>query len=155
MPWPARSVMKKPWNQAPPRKTSSDNRIARAATAISRRGSVGEILCGAAASSVVTNGSVVGSFRLSGPSVAEPLNLSRHCCTAACYEAHCSQPQNGSSAQRRTAMASVTKLKPPAAGEPKDLYDIGEVPPLGHVPARMHAWAIRKERHGPPELSMQ
>src|SRR5262249_59680873 len=37
----------------------------------------------------------------------------------------------------------------------KDLYEIGEVPPLGHVPARMHAWAIRKERHGPPETSMQ
>ena len=37
----------------------------------------------------------------------------------------------------------------------KDLYDIGEIPPLGHVPARMHAWAIRKERHGPPEESMK
>src|SRR5262249_29411174 len=37
----------------------------------------------------------------------------------------------------------------------KDLYEIGEVPPLGHVPARMHAWSIRKERHGPPETSMQ
>src|SRR5689334_9884615 len=40
-------------------------------------------------------------------------------------------------------------------GPLKDLYDIGEIPPLGHVPARMHAWAIRKERHGPPEESMQ
>ena len=38
---------------------------------------------------------------------------------------------------------------------PKDLYEIGEVPPLGHVPAKMYAWAIRKERHGPPEQSMQ
>ena len=37
----------------------------------------------------------------------------------------------------------------------KDLYGIGEIPPLGHVPAKMHAWAIRKERHGPPEQSMQ
>src|SRR5882757_2838157 len=37
----------------------------------------------------------------------------------------------------------------------KDLYDIGEIPPLGHVPAQMHAWTIRKERHGPPEKSMQ
>jgi crotonyl-CoA carboxylase/reductase len=37
----------------------------------------------------------------------------------------------------------------------KDLYGIGEVPPLGHVPGKMHAWAIRKERHGPPEKSMQ
>ena len=38
---------------------------------------------------------------------------------------------------------------------PKDLYDIGEIPPLGHVPEKMHAWAIRRERHGPPETSMQ
>jgi crotonyl-CoA carboxylase/reductase len=37
----------------------------------------------------------------------------------------------------------------------KDLYDIGEMPPLGHVPAKMYAWAIRKDRHGPPETSMQ
>jgi crotonyl-CoA carboxylase/reductase len=35
----------------------------------------------------------------------------------------------------------------------KDLYEIGEIPPLGHVPAKMYAWAIRKERHGPPEDS--
>ena len=37
----------------------------------------------------------------------------------------------------------------------KDLYDIGEIPPLGHVPEKMHAWAIRKERHGPPDKSFQ
>ncbi|MDE2363069.1 MAG: crotonyl-CoA carboxylase/reductase [Hyphomicrobiales bacterium] len=37
----------------------------------------------------------------------------------------------------------------------KDLYDLGEIPPLGHVPAKMHAWVIRKERHGPPETAMQ
>ena len=41
------------------------------------------------------------------------------------------------------------------AGPLKDLYDIGEIPPLGHVPATMHAWVIRKDRHGPPEDSMQ
>jgi crotonyl-CoA carboxylase/reductase len=44
------------------------------------------------------------------------------------------------------------------AGKPqplKDIYDIGEMPPLGHVPERMWAWAIRRERHGPPESSMQ
>jgi crotonyl-CoA carboxylase/reductase len=45
--------------------------------------------------------------------------------------------------------------KKPSAAPLKDLYDIGEVPPLGHVPATMHAWAIRKERHGPPETAMQ
>ena len=37
----------------------------------------------------------------------------------------------------------------------KDLYDIGEIPPLGHVPKNMHAWAIRQDRHGPPEEAMQ
>ncbi len=37
----------------------------------------------------------------------------------------------------------------------KDLYEIGEIPPLGHVPENMYAWAIRKERHGPPETAMQ
>ena len=33
----------------------------------------------------------------------------------------------------------------------KDLYEVGEIPPMGHVPARMYAWAIRRERHGEPE----
>ena len=37
----------------------------------------------------------------------------------------------------------------------KDLYEFGEVPPLGHVPAQMYAWAIRKDRHGPPEQSFK
>src|SRR5208282_5768281 len=52
------------------------------------------------------------------------------------------------------APMAVAQQKPSAAPL-KDLYDIGEVPPLGHVPANMHAWAIRKDRHGPPEKSMQ
>jgi crotonyl-CoA carboxylase/reductase len=38
-----------------------------------------------------------------------------------------------------------------ATAERKDLYDLGEMPPLGHVPANMRAWVVRKERHGPPE----
>lgn len=37
----------------------------------------------------------------------------------------------------------------------KDLYDIGEIPPLGHVPEKMWGWVIRKDRHGPPESAMQ
>ena len=37
----------------------------------------------------------------------------------------------------------------------KDLYEIGEIPPLGHVPKQMYAWAIRRERHGEPEDAMQ
>ncbi|GBD49276.1 crotonyl-CoA carboxylase/reductase [Methylopila sp. Yamaguchi] len=42
-----------------------------------------------------------------------------------------------------------------ATTERKDLYELGEMPPLGHVPANMHAWVVRKERHGPPESAMQ
>src|SRR6266403_5641334 len=52
-------------------------------------------------------------------------------------------------------MPAVATTTPLQAAVRKDLYDIGEVPPLGHVPPQMHAWAIRKERHGPPETSMQ
>ncbi|MGE0765835.1 MAG: crotonyl-CoA carboxylase/reductase [Hyphomicrobiaceae bacterium] len=37
----------------------------------------------------------------------------------------------------------------------KDLYEIGEIPPLGHVPSKMHAWTIREERHGEPDTAMQ
>ncbi|MGY4752254.1 crotonyl-CoA carboxylase/reductase [Pannonibacter sp. Q-1] len=37
----------------------------------------------------------------------------------------------------------------------KDLYEIGEIPPLGHVPEKMYAWAIRQDRHGPPEEAMK
>ena len=55
--------------------------------------------------------------------------------------------------------AEVIELTQPrrAAGVPpaKDLYEVGEIPPLGHVPANMYAWAIRKERHGEPITAMQ
>jgi len=53
------------------------------------------------------------------------------------------------------AMAEVVPLNPSKASAAKDLYAIGEIPPLGVVPPKMHAWAIRKERHGPPVTSMQ
>jgi crotonyl-CoA carboxylase/reductase len=46
----------------------------------------------------------------------------------------------------------AVKLKTSAAV--KDLYEVGEIPPLGHVPKNMHAWAIRRERHGEPEKAM-
>jgi crotonyl-CoA carboxylase/reductase len=49
----------------------------------------------------------------------------------------------------------MTALRKPSSPAPKDLYAMGEVPPLGHVPEKMWAWAIRKERHGPPETAMQ
>ncbi len=37
----------------------------------------------------------------------------------------------------------------------KDLYEVGEMPPVGYVPKQMYAWAIRRERHGEPEKSFQ
>jgi len=41
------------------------------------------------------------------------------------------------------------------ANQPKkDLYELGEFPPLGHVPKEMYAWAIRRERHGEPDTGM-
>src|SRR5476651_2404485 len=50
-------------------------------------------------------------------------------------------------------MPAVAKVK--SVAPLKDLYDIGEIPPLGHVPEKMHAWVIRKDRHGPPDKSFQ
>ena len=38
---------------------------------------------------------------------------------------------------------------------PKDLYEIGEIPPLGEVPARMYAQVIRPERFGEPVKAFQ
>ena len=40
-------------------------------------------------------------------------------------------------------------------GRAKDVYAIGKIPPLGQVPAQMHAWCIRQDRHGPPDTAMQ
>jgi crotonyl-CoA carboxylase/reductase len=37
----------------------------------------------------------------------------------------------------------------------KDLYDLGEMPPLGEVPARMHAFAVRQNRFGQPRDAWQ
>ncbi len=37
----------------------------------------------------------------------------------------------------------------------KDLYAIGEQPPLGEVPAKMNAWLIRENRFGQPTSSFQ
>ena len=33
----------------------------------------------------------------------------------------------------------------------KDVYDVGEIPPVGEVPPRMHAQLVRPERYGEPE----
>jgi len=43
----------------------------------------------------------------------------------------------------------------PYTAPQKDLYEVGEMPPLGYVPAQMHAWTIRRERHGEPEQAFQ
>ncbi len=37
----------------------------------------------------------------------------------------------------------------------KEIYNIGEIPPLGYVPNKMHAWVIRKDRHGNPMQSFK
>lgn len=37
----------------------------------------------------------------------------------------------------------------------KDLYEVGEMPPMGYVPEKMYAWTIRRERHGEPDQSFQ
>ena len=37
----------------------------------------------------------------------------------------------------------------------KELYELGETPPLGHVPPRMHAMLIRRERFGEPKTAFQ
>ena len=50
-------------------------------------------------------------------------------------------------------MPALAKSSRPVAL--KEHYGIGEIPPLGHVPPQMHAWAIRQERHGPPDSAMQ
>jgi crotonyl-CoA carboxylase/reductase len=59
-------------------------------------------------------------------------------------------PLNGAAPQPAIAPAVE---QPAAAG--KDLYEIGEIPPLGHVPRNMYAWVIRRERHGEPGIAMQ
>ena len=37
----------------------------------------------------------------------------------------------------------------------RDLYQIGEIPPIGQVPARMHAQLVRPDRYGEPEKAIQ
>lgn len=52
-----------------------------------------------------------------------------------------------------TSTAEVINLK--GGNDVKDLYEIGEIPPLGHTPKQMYGWLIRRDRHGPPEQSFQ
>ncbi len=39
--------------------------------------------------------------------------------------------------------------------ERRSLWGVGQIPPLGEVPATMHAWCIRQDRHGSPDTAMQ
>ncbi len=39
--------------------------------------------------------------------------------------------------------------------EKRDLYEIGEIPPVGHVPKQMYAQLIRAERFGEPKKAFQ
>ncbi len=53
-------------------------------------------------------------------------------------------------------MALDTSPEPLAYDAPeKDLYEIGEMPPMGYVPKKMYAWTIRRERHGEPDKSFE
>ena len=36
-----------------------------------------------------------------------------------------------------------------------DLYEIGEIPPVGQVPRAMHAQLVRPDRYGEPEKAIQ
>ena len=48
-------------------------------------------------------------------------------------------------------MDAATTLSPQPV---KDLYEIGEIPPAFHVPEKMYAWSVRKERHGRPATAV-
>jgi crotonyl-CoA carboxylase/reductase len=37
----------------------------------------------------------------------------------------------------------------------KDVYDIGELPPIGEVPRQMHAMVVRPDRYGDPRVAIQ
>ena len=39
--------------------------------------------------------------------------------------------------------------------EPKELYAVGEQPPMGYVPPQMYAWMVRPERFGEPTKAWQ
>jgi crotonyl-CoA carboxylase/reductase len=42
-----------------------------------------------------------------------------------------------------------------ASNDRPDLFEIGQPVPLGVVPRRMHAWTIRRERHGEPQSAFR
>ncbi len=69
---------------------------------------------------------------------------------------------NPTSIHRKGAPMNDTAKIIPLSGQPphvggaaKDLYEVGTIPPMGHVPKNMYAWVIRRERHGEPGVAMQ
>ncbi|MFO0987090.1 MAG: crotonyl-CoA carboxylase/reductase, partial [Alphaproteobacteria bacterium] len=52
-------------------------------------------------------------------------------------------------------VVAMDQYRPAPPNAPKDLYEVGEIPPMGHVPKKMYAWTIRRERHGEPDTAMQ
>ena len=54
-------------------------------------------------------------------------------------------------------MAAVAEMVTESVAEidGAELYEVGRIPPLGHVPKEMYAWTIRPERHGNPDKAMQ
>ncbi len=53
-------------------------------------------------------------------------------------------------------MALDTQTPPALYDAPvKDLYEMGEIPPMGHVPANMYGWILRRERHGVPTKALE
>ena len=52
--------------------------------------------------------------------------------------------------------ANAKAAKPANTNAPvKDLYEIGEIPPLGHVPEKMYAWASGRSGTARPDTAMQ
>ncbi len=52
-------------------------------------------------------------------------------------------------------MSVVEESSHPTSTVYEDLYPVGNIPPLGHVPKQMHAWVIRRERQGVPADAMK
>src|SRR4029453_15179726 len=40
-------------------------------------------------------------------------------------------------------------------GMAKEFYEIGEIPPVGEAPTRMHAQLVRPDRYGEPEKAIE
>ena len=49
----------------------------------------------------------------------------------------------------------MNKVSTPRTAKNKDLYEVGDIPTLGHIPKQMYAWTIRRERHGDPDKSFK